>query len=306
MDLFLARTIDGMSNGATFAGVAIALVLIYKATTLINFAQGEQAMLGTFVAYVLAVERGLPAWIAVVAAMLISALLAAGIERVLIRPFDSTDHLPLVIVTLGVFLVVSSLAVVIWRSDPRAFPKLFPAGNAWSHGLAQLRWYDIGVLLSVLAMVVVLEMLLARTKIGLAFRAVSSNVESSHLVGINVSRTLQFGWALAGGVGTFAASLFLASPIRQLEPTFMVRGLVFSAAAAALGGLDSLRGAVVGGLVLGLLQAHFGYVVSWSREISWMPEIGNDLNLVTAVVVLLVVLLIRPSGLFGTSRVERV
>ena len=134
----------------------------------------------------------------------------------------------------------------------------------------------------------------------------SSNLESSRLVGIKVGQTLMFGWALAAAVGTFAAVLYISSPIRQIEPTFMLRVLIFSTAAAALGGLDSIKGALVGGLLMGLIQAFFGYVVSWSSDLSWFPDIGNELNLATAFLVLLVVLLVRPAGLFGTKSIERV
>ncbi|MFN3219335.1 MAG: branched-chain amino acid ABC transporter permease [Acidimicrobiales bacterium] len=306
MELLLARVIDGLSNGATYAAIALALVLIYKATTLINFAQGELAMLGGFVVFVLGVEQGLPAWVAVIIAMMLTAALAAGIERTLIRPFDPADHLPLVIITLGLFLMVNAIAVVIWRSDPKRFPELFPSGDVFTWGTTQLRWYDVGVVVSVVVLVIALEALLNRTKVGLAFRAVSSNLESSRLVGIKVGQTLMFGWALAAAVGTLAASLFVASPLRQLEPTYMLRVLIFSTAAAALGGLDSIRGALFGGLIMGLLQAFFQYIVSWSADLSWFPDIGNELNLATAFVVLLAVLIVRPNGLFGTKAIERV
>ena len=306
MQLLLARVIDGLSNGATYAAIALALVLIFKATTLINFAQGTLAMLGGFGVYVLASEQGIPVWIAVFVSMVLSGIVAAGLERTLIRPFDPADHLPLVIITLGLLLAGDSLAGVIWRNDPRAFPRLFPDGNVFTWGITQLRWYDVGVVVSVFVMVGLLELLLNRTKIGLAFRSVSSNLESSRLVGIKVGQTLMFGWALAAAVGTFAAVLYISSPIRQIEPTFMLRVLIFSTAAAALGGLDSIKGALVGGLLMGLIQAFFGYVVSWSSDLSWFPDIGNELNLATAFLVLLVVLLVRPAGLFGTKSIERV
>ncbi len=302
MQLFVARIIDGLSNGATYAAIALALVLIFKATTLINFAQGEFAAFGAFLAYVFAVEQAsIPLWLALIFGMVLTALFAAGTERILIRPFDPADHLPLVIITLGLFLIVNSVMGVIWRFDPRGFPTLFPDGNAWSWGTTQLRWHDVGVILTVLGTAILLTLLLNRTKIGLAFRAVSSNLESSQLVGIRVGQTLQFGWALAAAIGTLAAVLFVADPIRQLEPTVMLRVLIFAAAAAALGGLDSIWGAIVGGIGVGLLQSFFGYIPEWTDG-----TIGNDLNLATAFVVLLVVLLFRPAGLFGTRAVERV
>ena len=297
MELFIARLFDGLSNGATYGLIALALVIIYKATTLINFAQGEMAMFGAFVVLVLATERGLPIWVAVFVGMLLSAVAGAIIERTLIRPFDPSDHLPLVIITLGLFLAIGSLAGIIWRFDPRQFPRMFPSGNALTFGLATLSWYTICVVLTVVVVVGLLTLLLNKTKIGLAFRAVSSNLESSELSGIRVGPTLQFGWALAAAVGTLGASIYVADPVHQLEPTVMARVLIFAATAAAIGGLDSLGGAIIGGMIIGMVQ---------SILVQYVPFIPNEMSLATAVVVLVLVLLYRPSGLFGTPPVERV
>lgn len=296
MDLFLNRLFDALSNGSTYALIALALVMIYKATTLINFAQGEMAMFGAFIVLVLATERGVPMWLAVFIGMLISAVLAAGIERTLIRPFDPADHLPLVIITLGLFLAIGSLAGIIWRFDPRSFPELFPSGKALTIGTATLSWYTVGVVLTVIFTAGLLTVLLNKTKIGLAFRAVSSNLESSQLSGIRVGPTLQFGWAIAAAVGTLGACVFVADPIRQLDPFVMVRVLIFAASAAALGGLDSLWGAIIGGILIGAVQ---------SLLVPYTP-IPNELSLAAAVFVLMIVLLFKPSGLFGTPPVERV
>jgi len=295
--LFLQRLFDGLSAGATYAAIALALVLIYKATTLINFAQGELAMLGSFFCYVLAVEQGLPVWVSAILAMAISAALAAGLERVLIRPFDPTNHLPLVIITLGLFLLINAVAGMIWGFDPRAFPSLFSDGNALTLGSAHLQWYTVGTVATVLILLVLLNLLLKRTKVGLAFRAVSSNLESASLVGVRVGPTLQFGWALAAAVGTLAGVLFVSDPIRQLEPTYMQRVLIFASAAAVLGGLDSLWGALIGGIAVGMVE---------SMVIGYVTVIPSQLGLTTAVFVIFVALLVRPQGLFGTKRVERV
>lgn len=296
MELFVARLFDGLSNGATYALVALALVMIFKATTLINFAQGEFAMIGAFVVFVMAAERGIPMWIAVVLGMLITAVAAAGVERTLIRPFDPSDHLPLVIITLGLFLSINAVAGIIWRFDPRRFPELFPSGNVFTFGNAALRWYTVGVTITVLVTAAALTLLLNKTKVGLAFRAVSSNLQSSELVGVRVGPTLQFGWAIAAAVGTLGAAVFVADPFRQLEPTIMIRVLIFAVSAAALGGLDSLWGAIVGGIAIGMVQ---------SILVPYTP-IPNEMGLAAAVVVLMLVLLFKPSGLFGTPQVERV
>ena len=297
MELFVARLFDGLANGAAYALIAVALVMIYKATTLINFAQGELAMFGAFIVLVLATERGIPIWIAVFLGMAISAVFAAGVERVLIRPFNPADHLPLVIITLGLFLAINATAGIIWRFDPRRFPRLFPAGNAITFGNARLTWYTVFTVITVLTVLVLLTALLKFTKIGLAFRAVSSNLESSQLSGIRVGPTLQFGWALAAAVGTLGAAVFVADPLRTLEPSVMVRVLIFASAAAALGGLDSLWGALVGGIAIGMVQ---------SIVVQYVSFIPKEMGLAAAVVVLMIVLLVKPSGFFGSARVERV
>jgi branched-chain amino acid transport system permease protein len=149
----------------------------------------------------------------------------------------------------------------------------------------------------VVLLLVLLTLLLNRTKIGLAFRAVSSNLESSGLVGVRSGPTLQFGWALAAAVGTLAGVLFVSDPIRQIDPNFAQRVLIFASAAAVLGGLDSLWGALTGGLALGLVE---------SIVVGYVDFIPSQFALATAVFVLIAVLIVRPEGLFGSKRVERV
>ena len=294
MDLFLQRLFDALTNGSTYALIAVAMVLIFKATTLINFAQGEQAMLGAFIVLQLW-KWGIPMWGAVVIGMIFSGILAACLERTFIRKFDPADHLPLVIITLGLFLVINAVAAIVWRFDP--LPQLFPSGKAVTIGDARLSWYSIFAFGSCLLVLFILQTLLTKTKIGLAFRAVSSNLESSRLCGIKIGKTLQFGWALAAAAGTLGASIYAANPVLQIEPTIMLRALIFSITAAALGGLDSLWGALIGGLTIGFVQ---------SVVVQYIPFIPNEMTLAAAVVVLLIVLTFRPSGFLGTKTVERV
>lgn len=295
--LFVQRVFDGLNNGFIYAAVALALVLIYKATGIVNFAQGEMAMLGTFIAYVLIVENSLPTWLGILVAMVISGVLAAGIERVLIRPFDPGNHLGITIVTLGLFLGLNALAGVIWGFDPRAFPTPFPgaADDYVDIFGARMRFEALGIWVTVAVVVLLVTLLLKRTKVGLAFRAVSNTLESSRLVGIHIGRTLQFGWALAAAVGTLAGCL--VARVSFLDPSFMGRVLIFSFAAATLGGLDSLGGAIAGGIIVGLLQTMIG---------GYVEQIGGDLSLVVALAVIVVILVLRPNGLFGSKRVERV
>lgn len=309
MQLFLQRLFDGLTLGVIYAVVAVALVLIFKATTLINFAQGELAMFGAFIVYVFAggtdsaVSAG---WfrlaIAIIGGMVVSAIVGATIERVLIRPFDPSDHLPVVLITLGIFLILNGVAGNIWNYQPRAFPSLFPDGSTdyVSIGGARLFYDAIGTWVLLGIIMAVLWALLTKTKIGLAFRAVSSNTESARLVGIRTGRTLMFGWALACSFGTLGASL--VAPKLFIQPNMMAALLIFSFAAAALGGLDSLPGAVVGGIMIGLITSlGVGYLAS-------IPGLKflSGLPLAVAFVVILIILSFKPSGLWGTSRVERV
>lgn len=309
MDLLLSRLFDGLTLGAIYAVAAVALVLIFKATTLVNFAQGELAMMGTFFAYVLTAEQGLPVWLSIIIAMVISAGIGAVIERVLVRPFDPDDHLPVVLITLGLFLILNAVAGDIWNYQPRRFPSLFPNGSQDFFQITQpsetgigsrLRYEALGIWVSLALMLVVLFLLLGKTKAGLAFRAVSSNVESARLVGVRTGRTLMFGWALAAAFGALGGSL--AAPRLFLQPNMMATVLIFSFAAAALGGLDSLGGAAIGGILVGLIES---VVVGYLSDIEAL-EFFQTIKLAVAFVVILAILLVRPAGLFGTQRVERV
>ena len=252
---FSCPNLRRLNNGAAYAVVAMALVLIFKATTLINFAQGEMAMFGAYLVWVFATQLGLPIWIAVAGRRCVSAIVAAGIERVLIRPFDPADHLPLVIITFGLFLAINALAGLIWRLDPRRLPGSVPGRQRRSMGRGPAVLVHGVHGATVLVVLALLTCSSTKTKIGLAFRAVSSNLESCELVGIRVGPTLQFGWALAAAVGTLGACMYVADPMLTLEPSFMVRVLIFASAAAALGGLDSLWGCLAGGLTSGWCRA---------------------------------------------------
>ena len=300
LKLYWIRFLDALANGFIYGAVALALVLIYKATSIINFAQGSMAMFFTFVAWVLSREQGLPVWLAIVFAMVASAAFAAGFERIFIRPFDPANHLPITMVTIALLSIVEGLAMLIWFADPKAFPSPFPSDPKTDYvdifG-ARVFYATIGIWITVILMTVGITLLLSKTKIGLAFRSVSSNLESSRLVGINVGRTLQFGWAIAASIGTLAGCLVLSDTKTLLDPSFMAKTLVFAFAAATIGGLDSLVGALVGGILVGQLQTMVG---------GYLHFIGSDLTLGFTLLVVIAVLLVRPNGLFGKVRVERV
>lgn len=309
MTLFLQRLIDGLQNGVIYSVVAIPMVLIFKATTLINFAQGELAMIGAFFCFVFAVQvMSLPVWLAAIIAMILAGLLGMGIERTLLRPFDPTDHLPVVLITLGIFYIINAVAGDIWNYQSQVeVPKLLPQDDTWVFMKSEenrlglrIQEYSLWLLLSLLAMLFVLYLILNKTKMGLAFRGVSSNTESSRLVGIRVGRVLQFGWALACAFGALGA--ILVAPKITLQPNMMLLILVYALAAAALGGLDSVAGAALGGFIIGLVNS---VILGYISDIDSLSSL-TAAPLITPVIIMLIVLWFKPTGLFGTKTVARV
>ncbi len=296
MDLFFDRLVVGLEQGAVYASVALALVLIYRATSIVNFAQGEMALFSTFVTWQL-FEWGLPIAVAIVVSMAISFVGGALIERVIIRPVGDAAKNPLaiVIVTIGMLLALNALVKWIWGPEGRTFPKIFSA-NTIELGAVSISYQAIGILVVLAVELVLLYLLFQKTKFGLAMRSVASNTESSRLVGIPVGRMLMFGWGLAASVGALAGALY-ASQLAVLDTTIFFQLLVYAFASATLGGFDSPVGAVVGGLIVGVVTVMAGGYIGW---------LGEDLKLLAAFLVILVVLLVRPQGLFGKKAVSRV
>jgi branched-chain amino acid transport system permease protein len=294
MALFLTQLMNGIGNGAVYASLALALVLIFRTTGILNFAQGEMALYSTYLVWFFT-ERSVPVWIAILLAMAISFAGGALIERLVIRPVEKASPLVLVIVTIGMFLAINSITQVQFGSDAKQLPRAYP-GKTWLPGNVQVS-ADTLVLVGVLVLeCVVLYLILQRTKLGLAVRAVASNPESSSLLGIPVGTMLMLGWALAAALGALAGALAVPASQPALSAASMQSILVFAFAAAALGGFDSTLGAVVGGLIVGVTQS---LTTQYIHALS-------DIVLVVPLGLILLVLLIRPSGLFGSRRVERV
>lgn len=313
MELLLQRLFDGLFNGAIYASLAIAIVVIYRATGILNFAQGELATLSGYIGYLFVAPVGTAAagvglvsflpglpWpvpVAMAVAVLFGTAAGALVERLLIRPLEGRSELSVVNVTIGLLITINALMAELWGTLARRFPSPFPSDPDDYVGVfgARLRYQSAGVWATVLVVLVVLGVFLQRSKIGLAFRAITSNRGSAQLVGVQVGRILMIGWAVAAGLGALAAAL--VSGVVFLEPSLMIRVLIYSFAAATIGGLDSPLGAVVGGIVVGLTQSlipgYFGFVPS---ELSLLPPL----------VAMFAVLSVKPTGLFGTARVERV
>ena len=289
MNLLLHQVLSGLATGGIYASVALALVMIYQATHLVNFAQGELAMFSTYIAWSL-MQAGMPYWAAFFVTVAIAFVLGVLIERVVVRPVEDAPILSVVIVFIGLLVILNSLAGWIFSYTIKPFPSPFPTeplfGNRFmsSHELG-----SIGITLAVLAMVFVF---FRYTPLGLAMRAAAQNPESSRLVGIRVGWMLALGWGLAAAIGAIAG--IMVAPAVFLEPNMMAGILLYAFAAALLGGIDSPGGAVLGGFIVGVLENLVGAVL------------GTELKLTVALVLIVGVLVIRPSGLFGKVNVTRV
>lgn len=292
MQQFVNVLLNGVSQGAIIAAFALALVLIFRSTRIINFAQGSMAMLTTYIALSI-VDAGYSYWIAFVVALLTGFVLGAVIERVIIRPVEGGPELNAVIVTLGLFVAIQALAAIVFGSSFKSFPS--PVGlSGFSIGDFNLGLTpkDIFIMVTVLIVMGGLTLLFQKTSLGLTMRAAAFDSEVSRLLGVRVSRLLTFGWALAGLVG--AVSGILVATGGLVSPGYMEPIIVLGFVAAVIGGLDSPVGAVVGGLLLGVLLSGISSYVA--------PELVN----LSALALLIAVLLIKPSGLFSSSVARRV
>jgi len=290
---FLQQVVSGLASGAIFASLALALVLIYRATDVVNFAQGEMATFSTYIAWSL-MNHGISYWPAFVLTLVLSFLGGAAIERTLIRPVEHRPEIAIVIVTIGLLIALNGLTGWIWGAEVKAFDSPFP-NDTWEIGNVAISQQDVGTLVVTLLTVAALWAFFCFTTLGLVMRAVANDQAASRLVGVRVGWMLALGWGLAAVLGAIAG--MMAAPVLFLDPTMMLVVLIYAFAAAVLGGIDSPIGAVVGGLTLGVIINLLGAYVDF---------VGSELRLPTALVVLLAVLLIRPQGLFGHAVVRRV
>jgi branched-chain amino acid transport system permease protein len=291
---FFQQVVAGLGSGAIYAALALALVLIHRATGVINFAQGEMAMFTTYIAWTLTANHGWSYWPAFAATLLFAFVLGLGIHRVVIHPVERSSVLTVVIMTIGLVLTFNGLASLIWSAEIRAFPSPFP-NETWRIGGVAISQQDVGTFGIVVALVVLLWAFFQFTKLGLALRASALNPDASRLVGVRVGWMLGIGWGLAAMLGAVAG--MLAAPTIFLDPNMMQATLIYAFAAAVLGGIDSPFGAVAGGLLLGVGLNVIGAYVDF---------VGADLRLPVALLIILVVLLVRPAGLFGKPVARRV
>ncbi len=290
MDPFLHQVLAGLATGGIYASVALALVMIYQATHHINFAQGEMAMFSTYLAWAM-IEAGFPYWVAFFLTVIFAFIIGAAIERFIVRHVDSNSILSVVVVFIGLLVIINSMAGWIFSHTIKSFPSPFPKealfGNTW------ISSHDLGATGVTLVVLLILFVFFRFTSLGLAMRAAAQNPVSSRLVGIRVGWMLALGWGLAGAVGSIAG--MMVAPIVFLDPNMMSGILLYAFAGALVGGIDNPLGAVIGGFIVGVLENVLGAFV-----------IGNELKLTVALVLIIGVLTVKPSGLMGKVHVTRV
>ncbi|GGC80844.1 branched-chain amino acid ABC transporter permease [Tersicoccus solisilvae] len=293
MGTFIQLVIDGLSTGSIYAALALAIVLVNQATGLINFAQGGLAVLSAYVAYA-CLGAGVPLLVAVLIAVALSFVLGGLIERFLIRRFEGGDPDTAVVVTIGLLTLVTGITAVIWGYNNLQFPSLFPLTSVNLLG-AVVSVRSLATTATIVAIMAILQVLFMKTKLGLALRAVADNPRSSALSGLPVGRLLMVGWGLAAALGAVAGAL--VAPQLTLTPGMLDGALVYALAAVILGGLDSPIGAVVAAWAIGVLE---------NLVAVYVPLIGHDLKIAVPFVLIVIILVIRPQGLFGRKVVVRV
>jgi len=296
---FMQQVVSGLASGGIYALLALALVIIHRSTGVINFAQGEMATLSTYIAWTLTVNHGWSYWPAFAATLAISFGGGVGIHRAVIRPVERGSVLRIVIVTIGLLVAINGYVIWQWGGEPQQLRSPFGT-DTFDVGGVVVAAHDIGTICVALGIVFLLWLLFQFTKVGLALRAVAVNPDEARLVGVRVTWMLALGWGLAATLGGVAG--MLTAPTVGLDPNMMAPVLIYAFAAAVLGGIDSPIGAVVGGLVLGVLLNMLSYLSQYGA-FDWFTE---ELRLPAALLIILVALLVRPQGIFGKAEVKRV
>ena len=290
MDTFLHQVLSGLATGGIYASIALALVMIYQATHHVNFAQGELAMFSTYISWTM-VDAGFPYWLAFILTVAFSFVVGVLIERIVVRPIENAPVLSVVLVFVGLLFILNSTAGWIYGYTIKSFPSPFPS-NAW-YASRYMSSHEVGMIAVTLVMLLFVFLFFRFTPLGLAMRAAAQNPLSSQLVGIRVGWMLALGWGMAGSIGSVAG--MMAAPIVYLDPNMMSGILLYGFAAALLGGINNPWGAAMGGFIVGVLENIAGAYI-----------VGTEIKLSVALIIIVAVLVIRPSGLFGFPLVTRV
>jgi branched-chain amino acid transport system permease protein len=289
MDLLIHQILSGLATGGIYASVALALVMIYQATHLVNFAQGELAMFATYLAWTL-MQAGVPYWGAFFITVAAAFVGGVVLERVVIQPVENAPILSVVIVFIGLLVIFNSVAGWIYSYTIKPFPSPFPAQPLF--GNSYVSSHELGSTAVTLVVLLLVFVFFRFTPLGLAMRAAAQNPVSSRLVGVRVGWMLALGWGLASAIGAVAG--IMVAPVVFLEPNMMGGILLYAFAGALLGGIDSPPGAVLGGFIVGVLENVVGLYL------------GSEVKLTVALVIIVGVLVVKPSGLFGKVHVARV
>lgn len=292
MELFINQVLAGIATGAIYACMALAIVMIYQAIDHLNFAQGEMAMFSTFIAWQL-MQWGVPYWWAFLLTLIISFIAGIIIERLLFKPLAKAPILTNVAGFIALFAIINSVAGLIWDFTIKQFPT--PFGSSPFLGSQLISTHQAGMIGVTLALLIALFLFFRFTRIGLAMRAAAAMPESARLVGINTSWMVALGWGMASAIGAIAG--ILIAPVVFLEPNMMLGVLLYGFAAAVLGGLSSPLGAVLGGFLVGVFENLVG---------TYIPGVGNELKLPIALALIVIVLVVKPTGLMGHTVVKRV
>jgi len=283
---------EGIAIGACYGLFGVAVAIIYKTSEVVNFAQGEMGMIATFVAYHILVQYQLPFWLAFILTMVFAVILGCLIEFLFLKPAKDPTVLGLIIITLGAEMLLMGLASWKWGAEQKAFA--FPLSVQRTveplPGFVINEW-SLGVFTLTPLIMILLFLFFRFSRLGIAMRATQQNQNAARIMGIKVERVFAFTWALSSVIGTVAAMFFAARSV--LDPNFMMEPFMRAFAASVLGGLTSIPGVVMGGLILGLIENFFGYV--WPQ---WKP--------IVAFVIIIVILTIRPSGLFARHYIKKV
>ena len=301
MEQLLQQVASGLANGAIYACLALALVMIFVSTDHINFAQGELSMFSAFLCWQ-ALEWGVPFWIALPAVVLVSFVLGVVIERVILRPLHDAPVLSIVVVFIGLLTIFHSTAGGIWGHTIKAFPSPFP--KITFPGSAYFGPHQVGMIFVTMLLLVGLFAFFRLTPLGLAMRAAAQNPVSARLAGIRVDWMLALGWGLAAAIGAVAGTL--VAPVVFLEPNMMSSILLYGFAGALIGGISSPGGAVAGGFIVGVLENLIAYLGDMTERLTGFYIIGNGEKLTVALIIVITVLTLKPSGLFGHITVKRV
>lgn len=290
MDTLIFQIVSGLSTGGIYAAVALALVVIYQSTGLVNFAQGEMAMVSTYVAWLL-IHLGVPYWAAFFLTAGLSFVFGFAVERIFVRPVARAPHLSILIVFIALTLIFNSVAGWLFTYYAKVFPT--PFSSKVFAGFGFISPHALGMIGIILVVVLIVFLFFSYTPLGLIMRAAAQNPESSRLCGIRVGLMQAVGWGIAATIGAIAG--MLVAPVTFLEPNMMAGVIIYGFAAALLGGIDNPWGAVLGGFIVGVVENLAGAYV-----------VGTELKLTVALVVIVGVLIVKPTGLLGRSLVTRV